>query len=103
MRYLIIVFISVGFQLAGQNDHGKTHVKNLNLKVPTFQILKQKCNACHKADSPEYVFTQENMETFARKINRQVFVWKRMPKGKDIKLTKAEKVILKEWIRSLKN
>jgi len=102
VKYLIIIFLAIGFQLNGQVNHNSSSTKIPDSNFEVLQLLKQKCNACHKADSPEYVFTQENMETFARKINRQVFVWKRMPKGKEVKLTKSEKVILKEWIRSLK-
>ena len=38
------------------------------------------------------------MNGFARKINRQVFLWKRMPKGDEILLSKSEKRTLKNWL-----
>jgi len=72
-------------------------------KTEAFNILKTKCNVYHSNENPSKVFTLENMNGIAKKINKQVFIWKRMPKGKSISLTKHEKLILKNWIKSLKS
>jgi uncharacterized membrane protein len=42
------------------------------------------------------------MSGFAPQINTQVFIKRRMPKGKDIKLTEKEYQLLSTWLRSLK-
>jgi len=72
------------------------------IQEAAFSILKTKCNVCHKYDNPSKIFTIDNMNEFSKKINRQVFIWKRMPKGDDIKLSKEEKDILKNWINKIK-
>lgn len=71
------------------------------LKVKVFQILQAKCNVCHEQQNKRMVFTLENMDKRAPKINRQVFKWKRMPKGNDIKLSIEETALLKNWIANL--
>jgi len=70
-------------------------------KTEAFNILVQKCNACHSTENKDRIFTLENMDKNAKRIKRQVFFFKRMPKGDDIKLTKEEKEILKNWINSI--
>lgn len=67
-----------------------------------FVVLANKCNVCHRTQNPNRVFTLDNMNGLAKKINRQVFVWKRMPKGNKIKLNTKEKLALKNWINKLK-
>lgn len=73
-----------------------------NIKDDALLILAAKCNICHINKNPSKVFTIENMNGFSNKINRQVFVWKRMPKGREIKLNAQEKQTLKKWINSIK-
>ena len=73
-----------------------------NVQRKAFLILQDKCNRCHVTQNPGKVFTLSNMNELSRKINRQVFVWKRMPKGNNIRLSAAEKADLKNWIDSLK-
>lgn len=63
-----------------------------------FLILQTKCNDCHGQKKRKAVFTKDNMKQFAKKINKQVFVKKRMPKGDDIKLTEEELGTLKRWV-----
>jgi len=75
--------------------------KNSNLKTEAFKILNTKCNVCHKKKNRNRVFTIDNMDKNAKRIYRQVFVWKRMPKGKDIKLTNEEYHQLKNWLTSI--
>lgn len=68
------------------------------LKMAAFEILKTKCNVCHVKQNPRKVFTLNNMPTLAPKIHKQVFVKKRMPRGKKIKLTPAEYDTLHQWL-----
>jgi len=103
MKYLIVLLINIGsFTFALKNDGLKEYSISPEQKE-AFAILTQKCNICHTDQNPSKVFTIENMNGFAGKINRQVFVWKRMPKGKEVKLSEIEKKRLKTWInRQLK-
>ncbi|MFK7772576.1 MAG: hypothetical protein AB8F94_10565 [Saprospiraceae bacterium] len=70
------------------------------LKKAAFQILKSKCNVCHKRKNPFKIFTLKNMDRHAKKIHKQVFVYRRMPKGDSIKLTDEEYKTLKNWLQS---
>jgi uncharacterized membrane protein len=72
--------------------------RQAQIKQNAFSVLNTKCNACHAQQNPRMVFTLENMDKHARKINRQVFVLKRMPKGNVIKLSEGERDALKEWV-----
>ena len=65
-------------------------------------VLKEKCNICHKVEKPETIFTIQNMDMWSKKINRQVFIFKIMPKGEEVVLTDKEKVTLKKWIKLVK-
>lgn len=71
-------------------------------KAVAFEILNNKCNVCHQKRNKRRVFTLENMNTWANDINKQVFIKKRMPKGKKIKLTSQEYQDLLTWISSTK-
>lgn len=103
MKYIILflTFTSSQFILPDSDQQAQNELDSTKEKA--FELLSQKCNVCHKTDNPSKVFTLDNMEGFSKKIKRQVFVFKRMPKGKDITLTKEEKQILKDWIKSNKN
>lgn len=70
-------------------------------KEAAYQILQTKCNICHQKKK-SVVFTEGNMVTWGAKIHKQVFVKKRMPKGKQFPLTEAEYVVLKNWLAELK-
>ncbi|MFK7774634.1 MAG: hypothetical protein AB8F94_21015 [Saprospiraceae bacterium] len=70
------------------------------LKKAAFQILKSKCNVCHKKKNPFKIFTLKNMDRHAKKIHKQVFVYRRMPKGDSVKLTDEEYQTLKNWLQS---
>lgn len=65
-----------------------------------FEVLEQHCNECHRKDRPRRVFTLDNMTDFAPKIYRQVFVAKRMPKGKEQRerMTPEELETLRIWV-----
>lgn len=73
------------------------------LKKEAFEVLENNCNECHQKKKKEYVFTLENMEGFASKINTEVFIKKKMPKGKKNKLSAADSQTLKKWIESVFN
>lgn len=71
-------------------------------KERAFQILENKCNVCHEKRNKRRVFTMGNMDSWAEDVYKQVFVKKRMPKGKNIKLTSNEYQNLLTWISSSK-
>ena len=70
-------------------------------KSAAYKILVAKCNVCHRKKNPRKVFTLANMEDLSPKIFKQVFVKKRMPKGKENNLSSAEYALLKEWLLTL--
>jgi len=70
-------------------------------KYIAFDVLNEKCNKCHKVRNPSKVFTLENMNEYAVKINEQVFVLKRMPKGRRTKLDSIEYGALTDWLNTL--
>ena len=72
----------------------------LKLKQAAFEILKTKCNGCHRRKNPFRVFSLKNMDKNAKRIYKQVFVFKRMPKGDEVKLTNEELAKLKHWLKS---
>ncbi|WP_299251692.1 hypothetical protein [uncultured Aquimarina sp.] len=71
-------------------------------KAEAFKILENKCNVCHYKRNKRRVFTLENMNPWANDIYKQVFIKKRMPKGKKIKLNPKEYQELLTWITSTK-
>ena len=66
-----------------------------------FNILRTKCNVCHVKKNKRKIFTRDNINWFAPQINTQVFIKRRMPKGKNNQLTEKEYQILSNWIKSL--
>ncbi|MDC6389880.1 hypothetical protein PP182_14365 [Maribacter sp. PR1] len=70
-------------------------------KKEAFQVLVQKCNVCHLTKKRVENFTLENMDSLATDINKQVFIKKKMPKGKKITLTKSEKESLTLWLNQV--
>lgn len=97
MKYLSLAFILLLMSFSLPKEKHFSSFEN-NDKV--FAILNKKCNVCHRTKNPSKVFSLDNMDGFAKKINRQVFIWKRMPKGNEIHLTKEEKQILSSWINT---
>jgi hypothetical protein len=74
----------------------------LTVKEEAFNILRTKCNVFHVKKNKRKIFTRNNMSGFAPQINTQVFIKRRMPNSKDIKLTAKEYQLLSTWLRSLK-
>lgn len=71
------------------------------LKEEAFNLLRTKCNVCHVNKNKRKIFTRDNMNWFAPQIKAQVFIKRRMPKGKNNQLTEKEYQILSNWIKSL--
>jgi uncharacterized membrane protein len=91
--------------IAVKNEQTELHLSSYLSKNPrdkAFQILDNKCNVCHSKRNKRRVFTSENIDTWANDIYKQVFLEKRMPKGKKIKLTSNEYQELLTWISSTK-
>ena len=104
---IILVIASLSFALAlfpnssVIEQHPGPENPPSELKIRAFSILKNTCNICHERKNKRRVFTLENMDDYGKKIHKQVFIKKRMPKGDDIKLSKAEYRQLKGWLASL--
>ena len=79
-------------------------VKSLDRMVQTglqkqaFTVLEERCNVCHVNKRRTDVFTLENMDSLAVDINEQVFIKRKMPKGRKIKLIESETELLKLWL-----
>lgn len=72
-----------------------------DLREKAFGILREKCNTCHATKKRAEVFTKENMSALAPEIYEQVFVKRKMPKGRKIKLTETETLLLERWIKGV--
>jgi uncharacterized membrane protein len=72
------------------------------VKLTALKVLETHCNDCH-ATQRNTIFTLENMDKKAKKINRQVFITRRMPKGKPNRdrMTTEEMNALKTWIATI--
>ena len=68
----------------------------VDLKARVYDILRYKCNSCHKKQNPFMIFSEKNMVKRAEKIYQQVIILKRMPK--EGKLTKEEYDLIKKWL-----
>ncbi|UII30698.1 hypothetical protein LVD17_20605 [Fulvivirga ulvae] len=67
-------------------------------KDQVLRVLKAKCNFCHRVQNPDKVFNAHNMEEYQAKIYQQVFIFRRMPKGKT-ELTETERQALLSWVK----
>lgn len=93
-----IFFIFIMYLLASQLLAQQS--KNEVLKGNALILLEQKCNVCHLLDYPRNVFTMENMNSFSKKIYKQVFVKNKMPKGDSIRLSDSERTTLISWLET---
>lgn len=106
-HYLIISFVSLlSFSFSTERTvdaslETSSVEMEKTIKEQAFDILQTKCNVCHEKKNKKKIFTPENMVGFSNNIYKQVFKWKRMPKGDDIKLTADEYETLRTWIYSL--
>lgn len=101
MKYISKILL-LSFLLSVLYSSATTTIQKEDTKELAFAVLEAKCNVCHIKRNPRKVFTSQNMERFASKINKQVFIKKRMPKGKKIKLTEQDKAYLMKWLENLK-
>lgn len=100
MKYLLLFLIGIGsFASITKNDDAQAYSASVEQR-DAYKVLSNKCNVCHIKRNPRKVFTLENMDRFARKINRQVFIWKRMPKGNEISLSEQEKKTIQKWLNN---
>ncbi|MEO1436397.1 MAG: hypothetical protein AAFV80_12730 [Bacteroidota bacterium] len=107
MKRLFVYFIFYGILFSclsvgelKETLHSVLKIDPERVEGPAFDILQAKCNICHEKKNPSRVFTRENMNQYAKKINKQVFVFKRMPKGRNIRLTEEEYTTLKHWLHT---
>ena len=87
---MIVVFLILSFvgeMYPGEVQDLKPAGRSESLaEVPVrdnaLKVLTEKCNVCHRRQNPRKVFTESNMDGLAPAIYKQVFVKKRMPRGK---------------------
>jgi uncharacterized membrane protein len=92
--FLIVLLLSSSTSLLSAS----ARLPHDDAKQAALTVLEQKCNVCHRSANPGKVFTIDNMEGLAPKIYKQVFVKRRMPRGRNIRLTTAESQALKTWV-----
>tara|TARA_Y100001949_G_C15937984_1_gene308793 strand:- start:326 stop:685 length:360 start_codon:yes stop_codon:yes gene_type:complete len=76
----------------------KVIAEESELERAALEVLQTKCNVCHTRKNPRRVFTSKNISELAPKIYQQVFIKRRMPKGKEVKLTTTEYAVLEKWL-----
>ena len=102
----IILRVVYSEQKADNDYRSLAHVNFINedpVKTKAFEILTNKCNVCHLKRNRRRVFTEDNMNGWSNDVYKQVFIKRRMPKGKNIKLTTEEYQALLTWISPLKD
>ena len=91
----------------GSSEYSLSYTHTINptdsIETNAFSILESKCNFCHKKWNRKRIFTRENMNGWANDVHTQVFVKKRMPRGRKNKLNDKEYQHLLTWINSTKN
>lgn len=98
-----IVILS-SFETATRTHSIGLLVENHTTATPqseALEVLRHKCNVCHRKQNPFMVFNERNMVKRAKRINRAVFIQKRMPKGDLVKLSNDEYDILKAWLNQI--
>ena len=105
MSHLLILIIL--FANWNTEINSSTYIDSINQKVElkkeVYFILNTKCNFCHAKKKNRVIFTLDNMNSFSTSIEQQVFINKKMPKGRKNKLNMAEEEKLNIWINSLDN
>lgn len=74
-------------------------IQQNDVREEAFGVLRAKCNTCHATKKRTEVFTKENMSRFAPEIYEQVFLKKKMPKGRKVELTENETLLLERWLK----
>ncbi len=96
---ILLIGVAVLPALSLSTTQKEVHQTN-EPKLNALKVLQTKCNVCHKSRNPGKVFNLDNMSVLAPKIYKQVFLKKRMPKGKTNKLTNEEYVTLQNWLNT---
>ncbi|MDF4204239.1 hypothetical protein PXD56_14790 [Maribacter sp. SA7] len=78
-----------------------TDNQSKTIKQEAYLVLNTKCNFCHSVKKNRTVFSLENMDGFSKAIANQVFIKKKMPKGRKNKLSTLEEEQLLNWIKTL--
>ena len=103
MKLIVLIILAV-INLSPKPSFKKPEVLNRQInstKQDAFSVLNRNCNFCHSNKKGRTVFTLKNMNDFAKAIEFQVFLKKKMPKGRKNKLTLTEEKMLRTWIDSL--
>lgn len=98
-----ITFLFFWKPMGGKNAALKENLNQINIKTEAYTVLINKCNVCHATKKRTDIFTIENMDSLAFDIHKQVFIKKKMPKGKKVKLTDEEIQSLKNWLDTILN
>ncbi len=103
-------FLFIAFLIFNFSDSQKIAKKAVNsyidnaqedVKGDALKVLTNQCNVCHATKKRQDIFTFGNMDSLASDINKQVFIKKKMPKGRKNKLSKQETLALKNWLSSV--
>lgn len=98
-QLLLILFFGLILCVVRTTESNAKIPAILSAKDKALDVLVRKCNDCHRKDKPNIIFNKSNMNRYARRINRQVFILNNMPKGTEYSLTSKERVALKTWLR----
>jgi len=106
MKYLVLALFIINFGLSAlitsyyseSKERHETYSSQESIKNQAFIVLRDKCNVCHATKKKTDVFTLENMDSLAAPIHKQVFIKKKMPKGRKVKLTDEERQSLQKWL-----
>ncbi len=101
LLFVLTCFALVSFSSNEMNEEITTwQTPDPKLKSKALIVLQNKCNDCHRKKNKSVIFTKDNMNSKSRKIYKQVFVKKKMPK-EDVTLTTSERKDLQLWLDSL--
>lgn len=103
MKWIFVALMSVVFLFFSFRETADIDVAQSpdpKLKARALIVLQNKCNDCHRKKNKSVIFTKDNMNSKSRKIYKQVFVKKKMPK-EDVVLTTSERKDLQLWLDSL--
>jgi len=108
LKFILCYFLlQLAYGLILENKTGQLgqvqYFNQLNSKDKAFTVLQEKCNVCHSTKRKADIFTLVNMDSLAVDIQKQVFIKRKMPKGRKVKLTEEEEHHLKVWLEDTLN
>jgi len=99
MKLVIIFLFSFGYFFSIPNAEKGHLLTDSTEKEVALEVLVKKCNVCHIDQKRNRIFTLDNMNKYAKRINKTVFIKKRMPpENSVITLTEEDKITLKNWL-----